>query len=112
MMVVLLIPAYQLRGAWNVHRFLLIFANSSVSTRVWFICAVVLTNCSMTYNTVFTRRFGVYFQIQSETGTIDFPVEFDMAAVQGGMHPSGEAVASMKAVTYTINLTHHLIATA
>ena len=31
-------------------------------------------------NTVFTR-FGAYFQIQSETGTIDFPVDFDMAAV-------------------------------
>ena len=54
----------------------------------------------------------MYFQIQSETGTIDFPVDFDMAAVRGVMRPGGEAVASMKAVTYTINLTHHLIATA
>ena len=36
-------------------------------------------------NTIFAR-FGVYFQIQSETETIDFPVEFDMAAVRGVMH--------------------------
>ena len=33
------------------------------------------------YNTVFTR-FEVYFQIQSETETIDSPVDFDMAAVR------------------------------
>ena len=33
------------------------------------------------FNTVFTK-FGVYFQIQSETETIDFPVNFDMAAVR------------------------------
>ena len=64
----------------------------------------------VTLNTVFTR-FGVYFQIQSETETINFPVDFDMAAVQGVMRPVGEAGASMKAVTYTINLAHHLIAT-
>ena len=62
-------------------------------------------------NTVFTR-FGVYFQIQSETETIDFPVDFDMAAVRGVMRSGGEAMASMKAVTHTINLTHPLIATA
>ena len=43
--------------------------------------------------------------------TVDFPVDFDMAAVRGVVHPGGEAVASMKAVTYTINLTRHLIAT-
>ena len=42
---------------------------------------------------------------------IDFPVDFDMAAVRGVMRPGGKAVALMKAVTYTINLTHHLIAT-
>ena len=36
--------------------------------------------------------------------TIDFPVDFDMAAVRGVMCPGGEAVASMKAVTYTINV--------
>ena len=36
----------------------------------------------ISFNTVFTR-FGVYFQIQSETETIDFPVDFDMAAVRG-----------------------------
>ena len=53
----------------------------------------------------------MYFQIQSETETIDFPVDFEMAAVRGVMRPGGEAVASIKAVTYTINLTHHLIAT-
>ena len=63
-----------------------------------------------TPNTVFTR-FGVYFQVQSETETIDFPVDLDMAAVRGVMRPGGEAVATMKAVTYTINSTHHLIAT-
>ena len=62
-------------------------------------------------NTVFTR-FGVYFQIQSETETIDILVDFDMAPVRVVVRPDGEAVASMKAVTYTINLTHHLIATA
>ena len=64
------------------------------------------------YNTVFTR-FGVYFQIQIqvETETIDFPFDFDMAAVRGVTRPGGEVVASMKAVTFTINLTHHLIAT-
>ena len=62
-------------------------------------------------NRVFVR-FGVYFQIRSGTKTVDFPVDFDMAAVRGVMCPGGEAVASMKAVTYTINLTHHLIATA
>ena len=61
-------------------------------------------------NTVFTR-FVVYFQIQSETETIYFPVDFDMAAVRGVMRSGGEAMASMKAVTYTINLTHHLIGT-
>ena len=66
-------------------------------------------NCESSGNTVFTR-FGVYFQIQSETETVDFPVDFDMAAVRGVMRPGGEAMASMKAVTYTINLTHHLIA--
>ena len=37
-------------------------------------------------NTVFTI-FGVYFQIQSETETIAFPVDFDMAAVRGVMRP-------------------------
>ena len=54
----------------------------------------------VTLNTVFTR-FGVYFQIQSETETINFPVDFDMAAVRGVMRPGDEAVALMKAVTYT-----------
>ena len=49
--------------------------------------------------------------MRSDTETIDFTVDFDMAAVRGVMRPAGEAVASMKAVTYTINLTHHSIAT-
>ena len=37
----------------------------------------------------------MYFQIQSETETIDFPVDFDMAAVRGVERPGGEAMASM-----------------
>ena len=73
---------------------------------------MVMTNAmqEVTEKSVFAT-FGVYFQIQSETETIDVPVDFDMAAVRGVVRPGGEAVASMKAVTYTINLTHHLIAT-
>ena len=47
----------------------------------------------------------MYFQVQSETETIDFPVDLDMAAVRGVMRPRGEAVATMKAVTYTITIT-------
>ena len=38
----------------------------------------------------------MYFQIQSETETIDFPVDFDMAAVRGVMRPGGVAVAPIK----------------
>ena len=37
-------------------------------------------------------RFGVYFQIRSGTQTIDFPVDFDMAAVRGVMRPGGESL--------------------
>ena len=51
--------------------------------------------------TRYSRDSECTFQTQSETITIDFPAVFDMAVVRGVMRLGGEAVAPMKAVTYT-----------
>ena len=62
-----------------------------------------------TYGTGYSRDSECTLRFRVRPETIDFPVDFDMAAVRGV--PGGKAVASMKGFTYTINLTYHLIAT-